>query len=341
MKWTETAFQSRITAKTALLLGVLTCAAYAGAVWLVGPYLPSIDFAEDTGFKHYYWKLPEAETMARLTAWGGYLAHQVVIWGLIFHAQRSGLKYTRALHPVNVLALLANLVFIVLHLLQTYVWYDGLAQDVSILSAQGSVVVMLVLIVILEHPRRGLAFGMRAPGLKTAAEITKRYHGYFFSWAVIYTFWYHPMEDTLGHLLGTFYTLLIMLQGSLFFTRSHVNRNWTVWLELLVVIHGAMVAWLSYNMWPMFFFGFLAMFVVTQMHGLGWSRWLRGLFILGYIAGVVVVYWGKGFSTAMEIFRIPAVEYGLVLAFAVLITLVAWFTPWGKSHSKIAEEHSA
>ncbi len=42
------------------------------------------------------------------------------------------------------------------HLVQTWLWYDGLAQDVPIWSSQGSVIVMLVLILFLETPRRGL-----------------------------------------------------------------------------------------------------------------------------------------------------------------------------------------
>ena len=255
------------------------------------------------------------------------MAHQLVIWGLLFYAQRNGLKYTKALHPVNVLALLANLFFVFLHLGQTAIWYDGLAQDVAIWSAQGSVVILLVLVLLMENPRRGLAFGVRAPGLKTAAEVTRRYHGYFFSWAVIYTFWYHPMEDTVSHLLGTFYTLLIMLQGSLFYTRSHVARGWTIWLEVMVVVHGAMVAWLSHNQWPMFFFGFLAIFVVTQMHGLGWPRWLRAIFVLAYVAAAVVVYAGKGLvPSVVEIMRIPAVEYGSVFVLALLLTAGARIT---------------
>jgi len=321
------ALSTRITAKTALLAGVGVCGLYTVAVWLVGPYLPAVDFAPDTGFSHYYWKLPNPSWLTRATAWGGYLAHQLVIWALIYYAQRRGLKYTRALHPVNVLALVANLFFVVLHLGQTAVWYDGLAQDVSIWSAQGSVVVLLVLVLLMENQRRGLAFGFRAPGLKTAGEVTRRYHGYFFSWAVIYTFWYHPMEATFGHLLGTFYTLLIMLQGSLFYTRSHVTRGWTVWLEVLVVLHGATVAWLSLQAWPMFLFGFLGVFVVTQMHGLGWPRWLRAVFVLAYLAAAVGVYAGKGFVPAVvEILRIPTVEYGLVFFFALLLTAGARIT---------------
>jgi hypothetical protein len=316
-----------ITAKAALLMGVGVCAIYVLAVWLVGPYLPAVDFAPDTGFSHYYWQLPNPNWLTRATAWGGYLAHQLVIWGLIFYAQRRGLKYTKALHPVNVLALVVNLIFVVLHLAQTAAFYDGLAQDVTIWSAQGSVVVLLVLVLLMENQRRGLVFGWRAPGLKSAGEVTRRYHGYFFSWAVIYTFWYHPMEDTLGHLLGTFYTLLIILQGSLFYTRSHVTRGWTVWLEVLVVIHGAMVAWLSLQLWPMFLFGFLGVFVVTQMHGLGWPRWLRTIFVLGYLGGAVAVYAGEGLvPSVLEILRIPAVEYGSVFVLALLLTVGARIT---------------
>ena len=34
--------------------------------------------------------------------------------------------------------------FVGLHFLQTHVWYDGVAQDVSIYSSQGSVVLLQV-----------------------------------------------------------------------------------------------------------------------------------------------------------------------------------------------------
>jgi hypothetical protein len=40
------------------------------------------------------------------------------------------------LHKLNIIALGMNAVFILLHLFQTQIWYDGLAQDVSIWSSQ-------------------------------------------------------------------------------------------------------------------------------------------------------------------------------------------------------------
>jgi len=59
-----------------------------------------------------------------------------VIWGLIWYAQRSNLRYTTGLHKVNLWTLAASAFFILLHFVQTHIWYDGLAQDVSIFSSQ-------------------------------------------------------------------------------------------------------------------------------------------------------------------------------------------------------------
>ena len=163
-----------------------------------------------------------------------------------------------------------NGLFIVLHLAQTHLWYDGLAQDVSIWSALGSVVVMLVWVLLMENPRRGLFFGRKIGFPRRLTEVARRYHGYYFAWAIIYTFWYHPMEATGGHLIGFLYMFLLMLQGSLLFTRAHMNRWWTLALEVAVLAHGTLVAIMQgEGMWPMFAFGFGGIFVITQMHGLG------------------------------------------------------------------------
>ena len=115
----------------------------------------------------------------------------------------------------------------------------------------------------------------------------RRYHGYYFAWAIIYTFWFHPIEDNMGHLLGTFYTLMILLQGSLFFTRFHTNRWWTLLLEVFVLVHGAVVAYMTQDagVWRMFLFGFFGLLVITQMHGVGLSVKARGAVVATYLAG--------------------------------------------------------
>ena len=130
------------------------------------------------------------------------------------------------------------------------------------------------------------------------------------------------MLDTPGHLIGFFYMFLLLLQGSLFLTRAHTNRWWTLTLELLVAVHGTLVAIMQSGpdgLWPMFLFGFLAVFVITQMHGVGLSHRTRWVIGLGFLAAVVGTYAVLGFGRLDEVLRIPVIEYGLVGLLALLL----------------------
>lgn len=300
--------------------GVLFSLAFTGLIWLAGPRLESVQLLPDQGASWYYWKLPEASFWSRATAWGCYLLHQLSLWGLIYYAKTRVGRYSPGLHRVNAIALATNAFFVFLHFVQTHLWYDGLAQDVSIWSSQGSVVVLLVLVLLMENPRRGLFFGRKMPISQEVVRLVRSYHGYFFAWALVYTFWYHPMVATSGHLVGFFYMFLLLLQGSLFYTRTHINRWWTALLEVIVLVHGTLVAVGQGNgLWPMFAFGFGGVFVITQMHGLALPRWSR-LAILGlYVAAVLLVYSERGWAQVNEVIRIPAIDYALVFLIAWLL----------------------
>jgi hypothetical protein len=305
----------------ALWGGIAFCVGFTALISLLGERLAAVPHLPDEGASWYYWKLPEPTFAGRLTAWGFYVLHQVTLWGLIAWAQRQRPGYTGGLHRVNVLALGANAFFVLLHLVQTHVWYDGLAQDVSIWSSLGSVAFLLIWVLLMENPRRGLFFGRPLPLSREVMDFTRRTYGYVFSWAVIYTFWYHPTEPSSGHLVGFFYTLLLLLQGSLFFSPVHRNRWWTLALEVLVLVHGTLVAMMQGNqMWPMFAFGFGGIFVLTQMHGLGLSRMTRTALLGAYLAGVAGVYGGtRGWSHVHEVLRIPFIDYAAVLLLAGLL----------------------
>ena len=252
--------QGPVPAYRMLAIGTAASLAFTALIWLLSGWLADVPHAPDAGASWYYWKLIEPTAASRLTAWGFYLLHQVSFWALIAWAQRMAgrnrPRYSNSLRTVNYLALGVNGFFILLHLVQTHVWYDGLAQDVSIWSALGSVALMLVWVLLMENPRRGLFFGKKIGFPRRLTDAARRYHGYYFAWAIVYTFWYHPMEATSGHLIGFLYMFLLMLQGSLFFTRAHVNRWWTLALEVAVLAHGTLVAIMQgEDMWPMFAFG--------------------------------------------------------------------------------------
>lgn len=316
----------------ALWLGIAFSFVFTGIIWLAGEFwfdpnrydlFSPRKVAALIPRMWYLWQLNEPTVWTRLTAWAGYIAHNLTIWYLIWVAQRERSAYSARLHRFNVIALLANAFFISLHLLQTRFWYDGLAQDVSEFTSQASVTLMLVVILIMENDRRGLFFGAKAPVPASVGRTLRKYHGYYFSWAIIYTFWYHPMEITGGHLLGFLYMFLLLLQGSLFYTRIHVNHYWKVVSEVSVVVHGVMVAILAGQQWPQFFGGFLGMFIVTQMHGLGLSKTTRWIIGLSYIAAILAIYsLTEGLARAYMVTLIPLVEFVLVAIVSLLVWLV-------------------
>ncbi len=304
--------------------GLAGCLTLLLLIGLMGPYSDGIKFAPDKGNFYYYWQLPERSQMAFITAWGFYLLHQVFNWWLITKAKALRPSYSGGLHPINVVGLLGNVFFILLHVLQTKIWYDGLAQTVSVLSSQFSVIFLLVMVLIMESPRRGLFFGRKVPISQLVITCLRRYHGYYFSWAIVYTFWYHPIELTQGHLLGLFYIFALMLQGSLMFTRFHTNRWWTFFLEVYVVFHGAMVAFLSADQGMsavvMFGIGFATLLVVTQIHGLGLSRGIIRAVIFIYLTVVgLILYFDVVSFTVM--LRVPGAEYTLVFVVIAVLWL--------------------
>ncbi len=313
------------TAKLALWGGIVFSALFTILIWLADPLLNRFILDPGDGTMMFYdWQLAQHTSLGRFTAWGFYALHQVILWALIYYAQNSVKKYSTGLHPVNIWALGVNAFFIVLHLIQTQVWYDALAMDLSSFTSQGSVILMLCAILLMENKRRGMFFGAKVPFPERVVAFARTYHGYLFAWAIVYTFWFHPMVSTPGHLAGFFYMFMLLLQGSLFLTRIHVNKWWTVVQEVTVLIHGTLVAiFQGADIWRMFAFGFGALFIVTQMHGLNLKRSTRWIMGLIYIAAMLFVY-SADWPRLNEVIRIPFIEYLVAFAIAGLIALGFW-----------------
>jgi len=309
--------------------GLLGCAGLFGLILLFGPYSEGVLLEPDRGDFWYYWQRADATVWTRLSAWLPYVIHQVSIWYLIAQARHVRPRYIFGLHWFNVLALAVNAGFIVLHILQTKFFYDGLAQDTHEATSMMSVILMLLLILLMENRRRGLFFGWGPGFLNNAGDAVRRYHGYYFSWAIIYTFWYHPVELTSGHLAGFAYMFLLMLQGSLFFTRFHTNRVWTMFLEVLFVVHGATVAYFimqkgQMGPWSMFLFGGVAIFLITQIHGLGLST-RQKLAVAAPLLAVMGGFYALYPEHLIGVTRLPMIQYSGVLVMFVIVWLLQRF----------------
>ncbi|XP_078581738.1 uncharacterized protein LOC144865071 [Branchiostoma floridae x Branchiostoma japonicum] len=304
----------------------------------------------------YFWKLrPELVTPWTQTfVWACYTVHQLLAWWLLYLAQvnkqsQKGKKYSTRLSKYNWAAMAVHTFFHLMHLAQTHLTYDATAQDVTIGSSQGSVIVALLFVMIIEFRDRGVFFGwpnvkstdkvgkaMRSRS-RTSVSFIRKYHGYLIMWAAVYTFWYHPMENTLGHVMGFFHTWILMLQGSLFYTDLHLNRYWRFTLEVWVTLHGGLVAWqtggpdqMGTKLWPMFLFGFLTLIVLTQLYGLPFWKylptWSRGIPALLYAGVLLYCYsWipdanGRPWTRLHEPFLIPLNQYLFPLVICGLVT---------------------
>lgn len=289
-------------------------------------------------FAEYRWRLAEPTTLTRLSAWGGYSLHQLAAWACIYVAQRQQPAYRDQMGALNWVAVGVNLGGIGLRYLQYRLHYDGLAQDVPEMTSLGSVTFMLVLILILEAPRRGLAFGNRELRLdREFVDFFRRYHGYIFSWSLIYTFWYHPLEPTAGHLMGIGYLLLYLVQSTLVFTRAHLDRRWTLLLELLVVIHAVAAALMNGGRYtPTFLFGFAGTALIAQVHSLRPPpQVVRALWLAYGLSAVVVMARRRELRRLHAIIHIPLLEYGLIgllYAFYLLIRALPRRVPLLNSH---------
>lgn len=315
-------------ANAPLLGGVLFAGAVTAVIAATASGLTGFELVGPTTPFNYPWRLVEPTSMSQLSAWLGYAGHNLAVWGLIAYAQRQKPRFNEKFRWFNWAMIGVNVAFAALHIVQTQLWFDGLAQDVPEITALGSVALMLMVILILEAPRRGLFWGKGTTLPKRLLAVTKAYHGYLFSWALIYTFWYHPAVATPGHLWGFFYLLLLLWQSVLIFNRAHTNRWWTLFLEILVIPHAVFVAYAQgHGLWAMFGYGFGSVFILTQMHGLGWSQRLRQGVAVVFIVSMIGVYaWTDRLAQWHEVTRIPVLDYavvGLLIAgFALLNRLM-------------------
>ncbi len=283
----------------------------------------------DTGAAWYYWKLPSPELWATVSMWVLYAAHQITVWYMIYKISRAPYAPEGKISKLNMTLLILNGVFIVLHIVQSMIFYDGLAQFVPVMSSQGSVIVMLVMVLILMMPKRGLFFGKKVKLPQKGVSFIRKTHGFYIAWAIVYTFWFHPAEGTLGHLMGFFYLFLLFAQMSLAKTRFHTDKRWITVLEVYVAVHGAIVAVGQGNgMWPMFLFGFLMMFIVTQLYGLTDKKLQIVAVTAIYAAIAILVYSGVlGNSNTLadihQVTWIPIILYGLVFVLAFVFWGIA------------------
>ena len=163
-----------------LIVGIIFSGVFTGLIWFFSSRLDAFPLRADRDVAFWYpWVSASPTIWTRISVWGLYAAHQFTIWYLIWKAQAAKSGYSTSLSRLNIMALVANAVFITLHFVQTHVFYDGLAIDVPEQSSQWSVILLLVIVLLMENQRRGLFFGRKVKGhvFAESSRALRKYHG--------------------------------------------------------------------------------------------------------------------------------------------------------------------
>lgn len=341
-------------ARTAFAWTIAGAAALTALIWALEPLLAGVPHLPDKGAAWYFWQtLPGTRTfLTRFTPWFGYALHQTAIWAIVILMMKEK-PHAGRLSRLNIAALAVNAAFILLHILQTHLWYDGLAQDVPVWSSQFSVIIMLVIVLYQLAPRRGLILGKKTQWRREARVWTDKWHSLYISWALVYTFWFHPTEGQFGLLVGFFYMFLLLAQLSFANTEIHFSLAWLAILELMVGLHGPLiaiqkalsgqdagVAGLAFTgpggFWIMFATGFLFMFAFTGQYSFRMPKWGRALVYVLYAALVLGLYSQRGFARIYEVSFIPVALYGGAIVLSAVARAASGIA--GKAGTRLARE---
>jgi len=288
----------------------------------------------------YPWRLATTTSAARISTWLGYLVHQFGQFYILANVQwlsRTGqiqAKWSSQYQWWNWQMMYLNVAMVLYKCIQGHIWYEGLAVDVPEGTAMGAVVAILIGAIVIEIPYRGLFFGrckrIPIPHFNDIVTFAKRYHGYMISFGIVYDFHYHPMESTVGHLGGFFYQSLLFWQSTSFLHYSHRNKNWTLLLEIWVLIHGSITAMIQPGFgWQVFLFGFSVIFLVNQIWGIPAIRRMSqpsrtATISAAYAIFLVMAYYGfKDSNGYYRMTFIPVTEFAFVLAILLLGSVTA------------------
>ncbi|CAO3630444.1 unnamed protein product [Mucor hiemalis] len=266
----------------------------------------------------YAWRQVNPSEVGRYIAWFAYAVHQLGQWVILAKVQLSKekqVKWSQDYQWWNWQMVYLNGGMAIFKLVHGHIFYDGLALDVPEGIAQGSVVLILVIAIIIAIPYRGIVFGYgKISASDSLIQFIRRYHGYVISFGTVGNFHYHPTEGTMGHTFGFIYQCLLIWQSTNFLHKSHRNKSWILLLETWVFIHGSLTALIQPGIgWQIFSYGFMIMFLINQIFQtkIGQNR-----YVVAVLYGLFSAWAYWGFKKDKAYYRatfIPIAEYLCVL----------------------------
>jgi hypothetical protein len=278
----------------------------------------------------YAYRLREPSLLHYVLPWLLYFLHQGLHLRILYKAFKEQPAYSSEWRWFNWAQLKLHGVFLCLKYLQTWTTYDGMAAHLPLAWGVATVASFLFVVYTMHVPTRGIIFGYgtHIKAANGAALFLRKYHAFFFSFAILNDFWYHPFESTAGHMLGILNDILMLWQSIFIYTHSHRNTYWMLILEIIVLPHSGLIAidrgwWSGNGSAGAFSFGYFIFLLLNQMHGpkMNLSKLQKFFLFLVFLLGLCLTYGlrvepstkddgkpRKGFEEVAEIFqRMPLI----------------------------------
>lgn len=274
-------------------------------------------------------------------------------------AMEESPKYSTEWRWFNWWMLYVNAIFISLKIITNFFTYNALSSHLPLWFGQGTVFNILVMVLAMQVPVRGMCLGKckRGCGCGSVTVCTgdmwtemamfiRKYHGFYFAFGVTNDWYYHPMEATPGHLLGIVNDLLIFWQSISIYTPAHRNKWWCIACEFCVMLHGPLIAIGRGGGAGMFGFGFVTVFMLSGQWGLPLKNYERVGLLVICVAMCLCNYglgWSKRFGNEpvawkdlAEVPRIPSIYYMIMLCYFLYYPCVRWIKHVENKTARIA-----
>ena len=253
-----------------------------------------------------------------------YLIHQLAHWAMVYYA-RTHLNCSHKLQPFHYLMAGINFVFVLLYVAWSYLFPNKLSYR---LSDELPLIVLGLSywFLIAKSNRRGLAFGHSFPYFQGIAEVAEMCLPYYFSFAVLFKFWYKAFVDRYMHFfLRLVVELIFITHSCLVQTHIHENKSWTLLLELMVLPYFTMILLFPDEREIILLLSLIcaALFAISQMHGLDFLTRTKKITVL-LISLILFKLWNPlPYSSPGAVLCIATVYYyiGLIVIMVVLMVI--------------------
>ena len=257
-----------------------------------------------------------------------YIFHQLAHWAMVYYA-RTHLKSSHELQPFHYWMAGMNLVFVWLHVAQSYLFLDNISYRLP-LELPIIVLGLSYWFLTAKSSGRGLMFGYTFPYFQDIAEVAEASLPYYFSFVVLFSFWYKPFIDKfMLFLLRLAVELIFITHSCLIQTHVHENKYWNLLLELMVLSYLSIICiFPASTPRPTFEFILLslfyaAVFAISQMHGLNFLTRMMKIVIAVLLIFLVILFdFRNPDFVFVVILALVAIYYFVLTAIMLVLKLI-------------------